>query len=450
MIIFLHNYDDFTIGVQFDNPVGTGTGKFGEIQYFRAERGYASFIPLEGLIKAEDMIGAEPKRKASDTTPKISLEALMQGKLTHSMSGVIDWRGEFKSEVSPSRLELDSTFPLSGKTGSLPDDEGSENVRSSIRVVSLLPIVESFKESPQSPTQMDCLRQLIYRIWKENEKLGCLDAQAVLDLKNILVEIYSLKLPGDESILTTSVKLFGICYELDRVRSMLVKAPDKYVQLEDVLRDSEEISSFSNHFLGTSVFMVAVGETTSKNRIIPSPALDFTSIFLSCRSCKENLHCPKCKPNKLPAFVCKDCLAETKSLRLSLFCMHCFQVFHQNCNLQHFEQEQIDTDEFEKASPCKQLNVHSQVSDRESCVNKMELFAIVSSVGGVQRIFGKTGLGKDAGWFLLEQSGMKRPLPELATFLKGYSTSPSTCFDPIFQEMLDGLKICYYRPCADQ
>lgn len=444
--------------MQFDNPVGTGTGKFGEDEYFKTERGYASFIPLEGLIKAKDMIGKEPKQKTCTLMPKISLGDLMQEKPKHPMFDVIEWRGdEFKPELSLSTLELDRALPLLEKTSSLPDDEGCTNICCSIRVISLLPIFESFKESPQNPTQMDCLRQFIYRMWNESEKLGRFDTQAVLDLKNILAEIYSLKLPNDDSILTTSLKLFGACYELDRVRSILVKPTDKYVLLEDMLRDSDEISFFSNHFVGTSIYLVAMREMTAKNLIIPSLTLDFASIFLSCRACKENLHCPKCtgrylgnKSNELPAFVCRDCLAERQSLRLSLFCEYCFQAFHQNCDLQHFKKEQINADEFEKGSPYQQLTEHRLISDKELCTEKMELFAIISSIGGIQKIFGKTGLGKQAKWFLLEQNGMKLPLSGLDTFLKSYSTSPSTCFDPIFQEMLDGLKICYYRSCVDQ
>ncbi|XP_064467191.1 ubiquitin carboxyl-terminal hydrolase CYLD-like isoform X3 [Ornithodoros turicata] len=45
---------DLMVGVEFDNRVGTGTGKYREQQLFEAKLGHASLVPVLGLLRAED------------------------------------------------------------------------------------------------------------------------------------------------------------------------------------------------------------------------------------------------------------------------------------------------------------------------------------------------------------------------------------------------------------
>ncbi|XP_023933361.1 ubiquitin carboxyl-terminal hydrolase CYLD isoform X1 [Lingula anatina] len=51
---------EYTVGVHFDNPVGTGTGKYKDKQLFRTPHGHASLIPVLGLIKADEYGEADP------------------------------------------------------------------------------------------------------------------------------------------------------------------------------------------------------------------------------------------------------------------------------------------------------------------------------------------------------------------------------------------------------
>ena len=46
------------VGVQFDNPVGSGTGKYKGTQLFTAKKGHASLVPVIGLLKADEFMGA--------------------------------------------------------------------------------------------------------------------------------------------------------------------------------------------------------------------------------------------------------------------------------------------------------------------------------------------------------------------------------------------------------
>ncbi|KAH9499116.1 hypothetical protein Btru_006733 [Bulinus truncatus] len=46
--------ENITVGVEFDRPVGTGTGKYKDRRLFFTKQGHASLIPLIGLIKEEE------------------------------------------------------------------------------------------------------------------------------------------------------------------------------------------------------------------------------------------------------------------------------------------------------------------------------------------------------------------------------------------------------------
>ncbi|KAF8781801.1 Ubiquitin carboxyl-terminal hydrolase CYLD like protein [Argiope bruennichi] len=48
---------DWMVGVEFDNPVGTGTGKYNDHQLFEAKLNHASLVPIIGLMKADDFLG---------------------------------------------------------------------------------------------------------------------------------------------------------------------------------------------------------------------------------------------------------------------------------------------------------------------------------------------------------------------------------------------------------
>ena len=52
--------EDWMAGVDFDNPVGSGTGLYNEHQLFTASMNHASLVPVIGLMKAEDFGGEDP------------------------------------------------------------------------------------------------------------------------------------------------------------------------------------------------------------------------------------------------------------------------------------------------------------------------------------------------------------------------------------------------------
>jgi len=56
------------VGIECDNAVGTGTGRYRETQLFRTRQGYATLIPLCGLIKECDFFGVTASSRA-DSSP---------------------------------------------------------------------------------------------------------------------------------------------------------------------------------------------------------------------------------------------------------------------------------------------------------------------------------------------------------------------------------------------
>lgn len=57
---------EWMAGVEFENPVGSGTGLYKDCQLFETDLNHASLVPIIGLIKASDFLDASPKQKNSN------------------------------------------------------------------------------------------------------------------------------------------------------------------------------------------------------------------------------------------------------------------------------------------------------------------------------------------------------------------------------------------------
>ncbi|KAL4235448.1 hypothetical protein ACF0H5_007084 [Mactra antiquata] len=58
-------HDDITVGVEFDNPVGSGTGKYRDQRLFTAKQNHASLVPIMGLLKEE--VFPKPQKQIPDS-----------------------------------------------------------------------------------------------------------------------------------------------------------------------------------------------------------------------------------------------------------------------------------------------------------------------------------------------------------------------------------------------
>ncbi|KAG8198988.1 hypothetical protein JTE90_001788 [Oedothorax gibbosus] len=110
---------EWMVGVEFDNPVGTGTGKYNDHQLFEAKLNHASLVPIIGLMKADDFLGGK-----SFGSPFGSLPKSCRRKKS----------GEGSGAVYVERVALvDDTGLGSGSRGALTSSPGSKRkVTSSI------------------------------------------------------------------------------------------------------------------------------------------------------------------------------------------------------------------------------------------------------------------------------------------------------------------------------
>lgn len=61
---------DWMAGVDFDHPVGSGTGLYNDHQLFEAPMNHASLVPVIGLIRAEDFDHSSSEAESPDGPPK--------------------------------------------------------------------------------------------------------------------------------------------------------------------------------------------------------------------------------------------------------------------------------------------------------------------------------------------------------------------------------------------
>lgn len=104
-----------TVGVEFDNPIGTGTGKYRDHRLFYTKQGHASLVPLMGLIKADDQ--EVPTQSADRYHPERELDQEFvkeQEELLRQFEG----RGASAAQTSAQPLqELNSQSSSSIVTG---------------------------------------------------------------------------------------------------------------------------------------------------------------------------------------------------------------------------------------------------------------------------------------------------------------------------------------------
>ncbi|XP_052817138.1 ubiquitin carboxyl-terminal hydrolase CYLD-like [Mya arenaria] len=75
--------DDITVGVEFDNPVGSGTGKYRDQRLFTSKQNHASLVPILGLLKEKDFLSMQQEGAEAD----------------FNMADYADDRGKSKSEI---------------------------------------------------------------------------------------------------------------------------------------------------------------------------------------------------------------------------------------------------------------------------------------------------------------------------------------------------------------
>ncbi|XP_069692355.1 uncharacterized protein CYLD isoform X1 [Periplaneta americana] len=114
--------NDLRAGVEFDKPIGDCCGSYKKTTYFQTKKNHGQFIPLMGLVKAEDFFGLPPdnvKRKIKNFK---YIENCNSSKPSHhgnlSRSQPTSSR---KSEAVPTKTQLSESFLWSSPLVELSD-----------------------------------------------------------------------------------------------------------------------------------------------------------------------------------------------------------------------------------------------------------------------------------------------------------------------------------------
>ena len=67
---------DWMVGVDFENPVGSGTGLYNEYKLFETRMNHASLVPIVGLMKASDYLGIANSEEVPPQKPKRNKKSL--------------------------------------------------------------------------------------------------------------------------------------------------------------------------------------------------------------------------------------------------------------------------------------------------------------------------------------------------------------------------------------
>ncbi|XP_055933266.1 ubiquitin carboxyl-terminal hydrolase CYLD-like isoform X4 [Argiope bruennichi] len=109
---------DWMVGVEFDNPVGTGTGKYNDHQLFEAKLNHASLVPIIGLMKADDFLGGSsfgtlPKscrrKKSGESSGSVFVERVALGVSTNQKLGITRLDDSTSSMASASTVSRKSS-----------------------------------------------------------------------------------------------------------------------------------------------------------------------------------------------------------------------------------------------------------------------------------------------------------------------------------------------------
>lgn len=140
--------DDLHAGVEFDNPVGKpNSGSYKNKKYFDAKRNHGAFLPVLGLVRADDLYDNPPshdllkkKKKALTSATEVtkSLSSLGVGSSTTTSSGILrpdQLYGSSKNNVQDSTWNsmLDSTDNAVNFNGALISPVGSDPLKSYLK-----------------------------------------------------------------------------------------------------------------------------------------------------------------------------------------------------------------------------------------------------------------------------------------------------------------------------
>ncbi|XP_076469899.1 ubiquitin carboxyl-terminal hydrolase CYLD-like isoform X2 [Babylonia areolata] len=128
---------EITVGVEFDNPIGTGTGKYKEERLFYTKYGHASLVPLMGLLRADPQDEMDQAAAAQDypvdyirQQEQLLREAQQQQQQQSQSSSYSSTPSTSSTTPAFSSSSRSQTYPESGGNVQLPSSRGSSRMGS--------------------------------------------------------------------------------------------------------------------------------------------------------------------------------------------------------------------------------------------------------------------------------------------------------------------------------
>lgn len=428
--------NDWMAGVEFDNPVGSGTGLYKDRQLFETELNHASLVPIIGLLKASDFHDDKPRRNYTESVDKLSA-AFKRTDINESHPPA-----ESSSLLPYPSFVVDGTEKnsLSSLTGKSKGIQGHNN--SCYLDATLFSMFAS-------TTLFD---SLLYRPPNDN------DIPEYRDIQSILRDEIVRPLRTDRFVSADQVMLFRTMLERSSTVDGLTdqeKDPEEFLTLllgqilraEPYLKLSSDLESFfyqlivdkdetivlptiqdllEQSFINSTVRLREIPpclllqmprfgrQYKMYSRIMPTLRLDLTDIMESApRACGHRLK--DC--DNIARYECKSCFNERSgrhNARLSsiTYCANCFQAKHfGKSHSTGIEDHDKTKTVLEKTSPeavMRYSNKISHIKDKQIPRIYMDLFAVLCIETSHYVCFVKCGQDPDATWCFFDSMADRR------------------------------------------
>jgi len=490
-----------TVGVEFDNPVGSGTGRYQSHTLFSARRRHASLVPIMGLLKESDLDGYPLDQQFqsvscadSNVHPKRSVSVTAE--VHHRLPDVVKDSPDAELPDSECKSGMLVIHLDTANSSSSVDRKGCVQPPS----VADADMLCGLNRGVQPYSGTCALEAIVFALFAfcsyfDEQLFAEQTGNLVGDMKNILVQQIVNPLRASYFVSRDKILRFGDLFSMIQSAKLASCATSSITLsddpsgtitaiLSDVLQVDPLITLVNNtssfvynvDVSGTSypfpclqhviecsvvknpnrrllqhpqsVFIVNVdatrfGKLVPCGRIFPELILDISGILCfsaqSCRECGQKSSC-----------VCGDCFTDGNmregtdvyKLLNYTFCEDCFDKSHQVVNRHDH-----------KPLPVSSVANKSLQELRECTL--FELFSIVSFINGHYVSFLKVGtawLMYDAMAAIGRTANSQMYVPEIkrcqeiATFLKDIPSSQrSDSLPDIIVKLTSGLRLCFYR-----
>lgn len=470
-----------TVGVEFDNPVGSGTGRYHSQTLFTAKRRHASLVPIVGLLKESDLNGFSSGQQLSSFVrpdSKILPHVLKQSLNSEHLNGLDSATGGSSIEYNgcvlpPSIADADVLCGVNrgiqsySNTCSLESvifvlfsfysyfdkqlfSERTDNLAGAVKSILVEQIVNPLRATYFVSRDKMCRFSDLFTAIQSAKLAGCATSSVTLSddpsgtVSTVLEDILQI------DPLLTLVHGSSFVYDVE-----VVQTPCHFPSLQHIIEWSV-VKNPNRRLLQhpQSVFIVSVdavrfGKLVACSQIFPDLILDISGIvhfaIHSCRNCGQQGSC-----------ICENCFTTenmcegTDVCKLSryVFCEECFNRHHKSVGKRDH-----------------QPLIVSAPADISSCRLQegtlLELFAVISFINEHYVSFLKVGVGDMTTWLMYDAkvadrlaSGDNSQLfvpeikccQEIETWLKDIPASQRADSLPdIIVKLTSGLRMCFYR-----